>query len=325
MDLKRNLVRKIVRKSISYPDELGIVACSPNAISGNECPVGELFKPIIPSTVEKQNKNVRDAVEELRKGDKELDYSSRFVNEDKCSLGPEIQSIVQEMKRMSPREIAELVPRISPRIEKLSSAEQDKFVNDIEKIITEDDKRSRSVAIFNLLYIGILTILLLVVLYSKKEEYESYLATKALPGLTNYWVFASVNILLGFSLFYFHYRYSFRITDMKTFQISSIMHIASLLFFYMFLRNGERNYSTLAFVSLLVVVLFQSSMLLNFEDVPGLNRLLVHYPSLYEKCATVQTTLKEKQSYGFSWTDILVSLLTNLLPALYLAIQYIKI
>lgn len=325
IDLRRNLVRRIVRNSISYPDELGIVACSSNVISGNECPVGELFKPVIPTDADKQRNAVRNTVDKLRAADKELSYKPKFVNEDKCSLGPEIHSIVQEMKSLSPREIAELVPRISPKLDKLSSVEQEKFVNDIEKIITEDDRRSRTVAIFNLLYIGIATVFLLVLLYGKKQEYESYLAAKALPGLTNYWVFASVNILLAFSLFYFHYRYSFRITDMKTFQISSIMHIASLVLFYMFLRTGERNYSTLAFVCMMVVVVFQSSMLLNFEDVPGLNKLLVHYPSLYEQCSTVQTTLKEKISGGVSWTDILVSLLTNLLPALYLAIQYIKI
>lgn len=325
MDLKRNLVRRIVRNSISYPDELGIVACSPNVISGNECPVGELFKPVIPDDMEKQRNNVRDAVENLRKGDKELSYTNRFVNEDKCSLGPEIQSIVQELNKLSPREIAELVPRISPRLEQLPVKEQEKFVKDIEKIITEDSSRTKSAAIFNLLYIGVITILLLVVLYGKKDEYESYLAAKALPGLTNFWVFSAINILLAFSLFYFYYRYSFRITDMKTFQISSVMHIASLLLFFMFLRTGERNYTTLAFVCMMVVVLFQSSILLNFEDVPGLNKLLLHYPSLYEQCASVQTTLKEKVSGGTSYVDVIVSLLTNLLPALYLGIQYIRI
>lgn len=325
MDLKRNVVRRIVRSSIKYPDELGIVACSPNAISGNECPAGELFKPIIPTGAEGQRAAIKETVEELRADPKILDYETRFVNEDKCSLGPEIHSIVQEMKSLSPREIAELIPRISPKLDVLSDQDKEQFVGDIEKIIKEDGTRSTWVAIFNLVYIAIITIFLLVLIYSKKDNYDNYVGGNSLPGFSNYWGFAAVNILLTFSLFYFHYRYSFRITDMKTFQLASTFHVFSLLFFYIFLSNQERNYATLAFVFAVVGALFQSSIVLNFEDVPGLNRLLVHYPSLFEKCSSTQTTLRKQNMPKSNWLDIWVSLLTNLVPVIYLAIQYYKL
>lgn len=325
MDLKRNAVRRITRNSINYPDELGIVACSPSAIAGNECPVGELFKPVIPTTKEDQRKAIREAVEELREEGRSLDYEARFVNENKCSLGPEIHSILQEMKSLSPREIAELVPRISPRIEKLEDKDKEKFVGDIEKIIREDESRTRTVTLFNLFYLAVLTILLVVVIYSKKDSYDTLVSPKSLPGLSNYWGFAAVNVLLGFSLFYFHYRYSFRITDLKTFQFASFAHIAALVSFYIFLTNSERNYARLAFIMTAVCILFQSSIVLNYEDVPGLNKLLVNHPSLYGKCLTVQTTQTDAEASGSNWVDVLVSLFTNLIPNVYLAIQYYKI
>jgi hypothetical protein len=325
MDLKRNAVRRIARNSINYPDELGIVACIPSAVSGNECPVGEIFKPIIPIEKEKQRKAIREAVEELRDEGRSLDYEARFVNENKCSLGPEIHSILQEMKSLSPREIAELVPRISPKIEKLADKDREAFVGDIEKIIQEDQRRTRSVTLFNLAYLAILTVMLVVVIYAKKDSYDILVSPKSLPGFSNYWGFAIVNVLLGFSLFYFYYRYSFRITDLKTFQFASFAHIAALVSFYIFLRNSERNYARLAFIMSSVGILFQSSIVLNYEDVPGLNKLLINHPSLYEKCLTVQTTQLDKKASETNWVDVLVSLLTNLIPNVYLAIQYYKI
>lgn len=325
MDLKRNAVRRIARNSIKYPDELGIVACSPSAIAGNECPVGKLFKPIIPTDKEDQRMVIREAVEDLRNTGRSMEYEARFVNENKCSLGPEIHSILQEMKSLSPREIAELVPRISPQLEKMEEKEKERFVGDIEKIIKEDESRTRTVTIFNLLYLAVLTVLVTVVIYSKKDSYDTLVSPKSLPGFSNYWGFAIVNVLLGFSLFYFHYRYSFRITDLKTFQLASFAHIASLISFYIFLGNSERNYARLAFIMSVVGLLFQSSLILNYEDVPGLNKLLPHHPSLYGKCSVIQTTTSREEIPRTNWVDVLVSFLTNLIPNLYLAIQYYKI
>lgn len=325
MDLKRNAVRRIARNSIHYPDELGIVACSPSAISGNECPVGQLFKPNIPTAKEDQKKVIQEAVEELRDGGRAMDYEARFVNENKCSLGPEIHSILQEMKSLSPREIAELVPRISPKIEKLEDKEKEKFVGDIEKIIREDDSRTRTVTIFNLAYLAVLTVLLVGAIYSRKDAYDTLVGPKSLPGFSDYWGFAVVNVLLGFSLFYFHYRYSFRIADLKTFQFASLAHIASLISFYIFLGNSERNYARLAFIMSAVGLLFQSSLILNYEDVPGLNKLLLHHPSLYEKCSTVQRSISSEEIPKTNRVDVLISFLTNLIPNIYLAIQYYKI
>lgn len=323
MDLKRNAVRRIVRNSIHYPDELGIVACSPNTISGHECAVGEIFKPFI--SMKDQRQEIREAVESLRQENRVLDYEARFVNENKCSLGPEIHSILQEMKSLSPREIAELVPRMSSKLDKLSDDEKERFTKDIEGILKEEDRKVIWVTLFNLFYIVILTAQLLYLVYSKRAEYDILVSPKALPGFKSYWGFAAVNILLGFSLFYFHYRYSFRITDLRTFQFASLFHITSLTFFYVYLRNQDSNYARLAFVSTLLGVLFQLSLVVNMEDVPGLDKLLPHYPDLFQRCATVQTTTVQQKTPTKNLTEILVSLFTNLIPAIYLTVQYYKI